>query len=138
MSDSEVEAILASGHCYTVSVADRLADYGISGVVAARAVDDELRIESFSLSCTVLGKQVEYALLPALAQIALRSGMKRLAFLYQPSGRNQPTFAYLKTALDDVGDRRFMLPVDEVGTRINKTAIAPGAWSVSVSEVAKT
>jgi predicted enzyme involved in methoxymalonyl-ACP biosynthesis len=134
MSDSEVEAILAAGDCYTVSVADRLADYGISGVIAARATNDELLVEAFSLSCTILGKQVEYALLPALAEIASRHGLQKIAFTYQHSGRNQPTLAYLKTAASNDSENRFVLPVADVEARIRQSAIAPGAWTVSVTE----
>jgi hypothetical protein len=134
ISDSEVEAILAAGDCYTVSVADRLADYGISGVIAARATNDELLVEAFSLSCTILGKQVEYALLPALAEIASRHGLQKIAFTYQHSGRNQPTLAYLKTAASNDSENRFVLPVADVEARIRQSAIAPGAWTVSVTE----
>ena len=137
MSDSEVEAILAAGDCYTISVADRLADYGITGVVTARAVQDELRMENFSISCTVLGKQVEYAVLPALSQIAAQHGLVKLVFLYRRSARNQPTLAYLKTAFNDDGEHRFVLPVVEVDARISRSAIAPGAWNISVTDEVK-
>jgi len=100
-------------------------------------VQDELRMENFSISCTVLGKQVEYAVLPALSQIAAQHGLVKLVFLYRRSARNQPTLAYLKTAFNDDGEHRFVLPVVEVDARISRSAIAPGAWNISVTDEVK-
>src|SRR5271165_4113550 len=92
-SEAEIGHVVGLEHCYLVSVSDRLSDYGVTGVVAGRTATEGLVVEALSLSCTVLGKQVEHALLSALAQIATAHQLGNVIFEFRPSGRNQPTRA---------------------------------------------
>jgi predicted enzyme involved in methoxymalonyl-ACP biosynthesis len=131
LADAEADAIVASQECWLVRVADRLSNFGASGVVIAQAEDSALVIESFSLSCPVLGKQVEYALFCALKGIASARNLRTLAFQYQESGRNQPTLVFLKSVAYETNRQRYELPVEEVEARVEKAAVAPGAWSMT-------
>jgi len=131
--ESEVQAIVSSGNCYLVQVSDRLSDYGRSGVIVASPVAGSLVVDLFSLSCTVLGKQVEHALLAGLAQVASYNDLRRIAFEYQPSARNQPTLWFLESvSLSETGSR-FQVATADVEERIRQAAVAPGAWSLKVS-----
>ncbi len=118
-----------------VNVTDRVSDYGPSGVVVTRVADDALAVESMSLTCPVLGKQVEFAVLTALARIAAGRHLARVTLHYRPSERNQPILAFLKSTTDDQNGRTYMLPTDQAEARINKAAVAPGAWSLIVAGV---
>ena len=131
-SEAEIGHVMGLEHCYLVSVADRLSDYGVTGVVAGRTAGDSLVVEALSLSCTVLGKQVEHALLSALDQIASAHRLNRVVFEYRPSGRNQPTLAFLKSLANEDADHRFLLSVGEINARIQQAAIAPHEWTVKV------
>jgi len=131
LSNSEADAIVASQDCWLIRVSDRLSDYGASGVTVARAEDDVLVIEALSLSCTVLGKQVEYALLGALKEIATTRNFPTIAFEYRDSGRNQPALAFLKSVASENSSRRYVVRVGEVDERVKKVTVAPGAWTVS-------
>jgi hypothetical protein len=132
LSDSEADAIVASKNCWVVAVSDRLSDYGASGVFITRIEDKTLVIEAMSLSCTALGKQVEFALLSALQQIAVSRGLLRLDFAYCDSGRNQPMLAYLKSIATADSEQRYVLQVQEAEARIGHAAVAPGAWSLTL------
>jgi hypothetical protein len=132
LMDAEATAIVDSQDCLLVRVADRLSDFGASGVVVARAEPGALVVESLSLSCTVLGKQVEFALLGALREIASARGLSAVAFEYRDSGRNQPALAFLKSVADEETSGRYVLPVGEAEARIDKAAVAPGAWALNV------
>jgi len=131
--ESEVQAIVSSGNCYLVQVSDRLSDYGRSGVIVASPVAGSLVVDLFSLSCTVLGKQVEHALLAGLAQVASYNDLRRIAFEYQPSGRNQPTLLFLESVSLCETENRFQVATADVEERIRQAAVAPGAWSLKVS-----
>lgn len=133
LSDAEAADILASGACYVVSVSDRLGDYGASGVVVAKPRGSELVVDSLSLSCTVLGKQVEYALLQALSQVAARENLATVIWRFRPSQRNQATVAFLNAALEMKSENRYLLDVSDVENRIRQSAIAPGKWALEVS-----
>jgi len=132
ITEAEIDKIVDSGNCLLVSVADRLAVYGPSGVVVAHATGDTLLVDSMSLSCTVLGKQVEYSLLTALAQIAADRNLSRLCFEYRNSGRNLPILAFLRSSTDAESEQRYVLPVNAAASRISRSAIAPGAWSLKL------
>lgn len=132
VSEAEIDAVLASQNCMLISVTDRLSNYGPSGVVVAHAAGEALVVESLSLSCTVLGKQVEHAILSALAQIAADRQLTSIVFAYQPSGRNQPMLAFLKSIADCGSHEQHVLPLKAVEARINKAAVAPGAWGLKL------
>ncbi|MEF8746799.1 MAG: HAD-IIIC family phosphatase [Candidatus Accumulibacter propinquus] len=62
----------------TVGVRDRFGDNGIVGVMIARAVEDRLDINTFLLSCRVIGRTVESAMLAYLCDAAWERGLKKL------------------------------------------------------------
>ncbi len=130
ISDDQVDGILASGGCLLVTVSDRLSSYGPSGVVSFRTDEESLVVEALALSCPVLGKQVEYAVISGLAQIAASRGCSRLVFEYKASGRNQIILKFLESIADPTPEARFALLTADADGRIGKTAVAPGTWTV--------
>ena len=136
ISDAEVDAAIASGNCLLVSVSDRLADHGPSGVVAYRETGGEVVVQWMSLSCPVLGKQVEFAVVTALAQMAQERGCAHLVFQFQPSERNQPIQKFLQSLVQASSENRYVLPLAEVDVHVADAAVNPGAWSVSFSSLA--
>jgi uncharacterized lipoprotein YmbA len=94
LTEAEVEQMLAS-ECLLVYVSDRLADYGASGLAAYKITDDTLEVDALALSCTVLGKQVEYAVLSALCELAAQRSREKVVMRFQQAPRNQPMLAFL-------------------------------------------
>jgi FkbH-like protein len=81
---------------WAVRVSDRVGDSGLTGLVEVDASDTALwKVESFLLSCRVLGRTVEFALLSWLAARAQTAGAKALQFRYRVTGRNQPALDFL-------------------------------------------
>jgi hypothetical protein len=132
ISDSKVNAVVASERCLLISVSDRLADHGPSGAILYHESENELVVDWISLTCPILGKQVEFALVPELAQMAKDRGLGRLVFEYRPSARNQPIHAFLQSVANRESETRFVLAVDEAERRINAKGVSPGAWQLSV------
>lgn len=75
---------------YTMSVADQFGESGLVGVAIVEPHRDSRHIESFLLSCRVIGKSVESALLAAIAEDARAAGAKLLTAEFIDSGRNAP------------------------------------------------
>jgi hypothetical protein len=130
--DSEVNAVVASERCLLVSVSDRLANHGPAGVIVYRESENALVIDWMSLTCPVLGKQVEFALVQELARMAKDRGLGRTVFEYRPSARNQSIHVFLQSVADCESETRFVVAVDEAGARINAGAISAGAWQISI------
>ncbi len=74
----------------TVQVRDRFGDNGIVGVMMARMEQDRLDIETFLLSCRVIGRTVETAMLAYLAQQARMLNLPCLAGRIIPTAKNEP------------------------------------------------
>ena len=130
ITESEMDARLGAANWILISVADRIQNYGASGLVAFRVVEGAMVIDSMALSCTVLGKQVEYAVISDLARIAAAQQCGTLVFEYRPSGRNQPMQAFLQQIAGQESVGRFALAAGEVESRIATMATNPGAWSL--------
>jgi hypothetical protein len=137
ISDSEVAAVIASQSCALVSVSDRLADHGPSGVIVYRESENALVVDWMSLTCPILGKQVEFALVLALAQMARELGSKQIVFEYRPSVRNQPIHAFLQSVAERESDTRFILAVDDADAHVNARAVNASAWSLNAAGLEK-
>jgi FkbH-like protein len=71
-----------------MNVRDRFGEYGWTGLAVAQRTGARAEIESFLVSCRVLGKQVEFALFAALADWARRNGYATLSASYRPTPKN--------------------------------------------------
>lgn len=91
-TESEMTARCADGDWLvtTVQVRDRFGDNGIVGLTMARLVVDELQIETFLLSCRVIGRKVESAMLAYLCDQARQRGARFLWGRVVPTAKNQP------------------------------------------------
>lgn len=74
----------------TVAVRDRFGDNGIVGLMMARAEDGDLEVDTFLLSCRVIGRTIETAMLAALFDEAGRRGLARVSGLVIPTAKNAP------------------------------------------------
>jgi FkbH-like protein len=74
----------------TVQVRDRFGDNGIVGFMMAHAGADELEIDTLLLSCRVIGRTVETAMLAHLCEEAARRGLQRLHGRIMPTAKNAP------------------------------------------------
>ena len=69
-------------------LADRLGDHGLVSTLIARQEDDELRIDSWLMSCRVFSRSAEQFILRGLIDIAARRGVTRLLGEYRPTAKN--------------------------------------------------
>jgi FkbH-like protein len=75
---------------WTLRVKDRYADNGLVGVAIARVDGEVCEIDSFLMSCRVIGRTVETALLAHLAADAREQGAKLLQGWFLPTRKNAP------------------------------------------------
>jgi FkbH-like protein len=67
---------------------DRFGDNGLIAILMARTENTDAIIETFLMSCRVLGRGVEQACLNLLASAAQQHGAKRLIGQYRPTEKN--------------------------------------------------
>ncbi|MEZ5401929.1 MAG: HAD-IIIC family phosphatase [Bryobacteraceae bacterium] len=92
-SEAEVAAMAAGGdHAVLgVTVTDRFGDNGLVGVCILRFADATAEIDSFLMSCRVIGRTVETAILAAAAEVAAGRGAEVLEGWFLPTKKNAPS-----------------------------------------------
>lgn len=90
-SEEAVRALMADPDAVGLQfrLVDRLGDNGMIGVAIARRTEaDTFVIDTWLMSCRVLGRRVEAAMLAVLAEAVAERGGRRLVGLYRPSPKN--------------------------------------------------
>jgi len=75
---------------YSLRVTDRFGDEGIVGVAIIRKNGKTWIIDSFLMSCRVIGRKIETAFLAKIINDAKRSGVSYLIGEYIPTSKNEP------------------------------------------------
>jgi FkbH-like protein len=84
-------------HVWTVRVADKFGDSGLTGIASLEQDGDSTRIIDFVLSCRVMGRRVETTMLHFLASEANELGAGRLVAQYLPTAKNKPCLQFLQS-----------------------------------------
>ena len=90
-SEAEVLAVMGDGRAFgaQLRLIDRFGDNGIIAIVIGRLLDGEdVLIDTWLMSCRVLGRQVEPTTLNLVAALAREIGGKRLIGEYIPTAKN--------------------------------------------------
>jgi FkbH-like protein len=74
----------------TVAVRDRFGDNGIVGVMITHKHQDVLDVDTFLLSCRVIGRLIESAMLAHLCKLAANSGLRQVRGHILPTPKNLP------------------------------------------------
>ena len=122
ITDGEARALLDDPDALALRfrLIDRLADNGIVAIVIGRRAGDDLVIDTWLMSCRVIGRGVEGAMRDVLAGAARDHGAARLVGLYRPSPKNgmvRDLYPRLGFSEIDPGEsegteeRRFALPL---------------------------
>lgn len=67
---------------------DRFTDHGLVGVLIAVQREDAMEVDTFLLSCRVIGRRAEHAMLEQFAIRAREAGCNRLLGIYSPTAKN--------------------------------------------------
>jgi FkbH-like protein len=91
-SAAEVEEFASSpgGQAIVIRVRDRFGDAGVVGLALARTDGGTCSIDSLLLSCRVIGRGIETALLAHIAENAQQAGASRLLGEFIPTKKNAP------------------------------------------------
>lgn len=77
-------------------ISDKFGDNGITGVFLVEKINsDEWFLDTFLLSCRVMGRQVEKAILYYIINEAKKNNVKKLKAKFIPTAKNQPVENFL-------------------------------------------
>jgi FkbH-like protein len=106
-SDQQIAEMASCPGCrvWTLRVKDRYADNGLVGVAILRTEAEICEIDSFLMSCRVIGRTVETALLAHLAADARQQGASLLQGWFLPTKKNAPAQEFYRDHGFEMADR---------------------------------
>lgn len=99
-------------------LSDKFGDNGVVSVVIGKKQGEELHIELWLMSCRVLKRDMEYAMLDRLVGESRRCGINKLVGYYYPTAKNKMVknlysdFGFEKISEDEDGNAVFELPIE--------------------------
>lgn len=110
---SAIEALLQrNAEVYAIGAKDRYSGYELMGVMILEPQADRLHIDSFLLSCRILGRTLETAALGFACERAQKLGLSTLSAEIIETERNTPVRdVYARHGFSALGDGRFELSV---------------------------
>lgn len=90
-TELEIENLLSNNAwIYSISVRDKFGDNGITGAIIIVLNDDRktAEIDSFLLSCRILGKGIEEAFMGYILNTLKKEGIEKISAVYKPTLKN--------------------------------------------------
>ncbi|HEX4884553.1 MAG TPA: HAD-IIIC family phosphatase, partial [Casimicrobiaceae bacterium] len=131
-TEAEIREFIAQPgqHGLAVEVVDRFGDYGLTGVLLYRSLPDRYEVDTFLLSCRVLGRGVEHALVARLGRMAVDDGKALVAFRHARSAKNQPALEFIRAIAGryaNADETLFAVPAAELAAVTYDPGEAPAA-----------
>ena len=138
-TEAELRKLGAKGdHIFRVRVRDRFGDYGLVGVMIASPRPEAMEVDTFLLSCRVLGRGVEHAMLRRVGELAGEVGLSHVCVRYLETPRNEPARAFIDSVAaryrSDANETDYLIP-SEVARGITHR---PGEDPEAVMAASKT
>jgi FkbH-like protein len=121
---------------------DRFGDNGIIGLIIGKKVGDALEIDTWLMSCRVLGRQVEEATLNLIVEQARKMGARRIRGEYLPTKKNGMVrehygkLGFRKTGEAAEGGSKWELDVEEYAPHAVHLATVKGAHGHGTGDTA--
>lgn len=107
LSEDDVARLITDSHHLLVTgeLSDRLGDSGVVAMVQVLCGTETWHIENFLMSCRVLGRGAEEALVDHVAGRAAAAGAQLLTAAYEPTAKNEPfSDFYARTGFEAADD----------------------------------
>jgi FkbH-like protein len=132
-TEAQLRACLAGGSTVLrVRVRDRFGDYGLVGLALALEVGEDLKVDTLLLSCRVLGRGVEHAVLRRLGELASQQRLAHVELPYVRTAKNEPARAFADSVAssyrrDDRGRVVYRIPTLLAGNITHRPGHDPAA-----------
>lgn len=113
---------------WTFRVSDKFGDAGLTGIASVEILGDEAIVTDYVLSCRVMGKRVEEAIIHQIAEGARDLGAKKLIAIYKPTPKNKPCLEFWQGAGFEYKDENTFV------WNLDKTYPKPEAIELVVNE----
>jgi len=115
-SEAEIQGFLddPSVRVYSARLSDKFGDNGLIGVAIVKLEAQSSVIDSLLLSCRVINRKVEDALLSVIIEDAKEQGAARVIGQFIPTAKNKPAADfYSRQGFTPIGAGEYELPLEE-------------------------
>jgi len=116
-TEGQIQKLAADPQCWASAfhLADRMGDYGLIGVIFCRAAEaGQWEVDTWLMSCRVLGRQMEKFMFDRLIEAAQAQGIREIAGVYRPSPKN----GLVRDHYDKLGFKRVSESSEEIRYRL--------------------
>lgn len=100
---------------FSVAAKDRFGDNGIVGVFILDVAGDDCRIDTLLLSCRVIGRHIERAMIDVIADVARSKGATALIGEFLPTPRNKPAEGlFERLGFERIDDTTFRVALEDL------------------------
>jgi predicted enzyme involved in methoxymalonyl-ACP biosynthesis len=127
---------------WQVRLKDRFADHGMISAIVVRTAADVWTIEGWVMSCRVLERGVEAAIIGQLTLLAAQAGVREIVGLYRPTPRNglvrdlYPRLGFETVAAQADGGATYRLTPDSARVEAPPMRVTVGARAAATSAAA--
>ena len=89
-SEEEIKAFAECGDIITVHMADKYGDQGLVSIVILNYEKEVAVVDSFLMSCRVMGRNAEYEIIARIRSMLLHKGIKKVEASYIKTAKNAP------------------------------------------------
>lgn len=121
-TESEILSFMGSGRfkVYSLGLKDNYGEYGVTGLMIVEMLGQQARIDTFLMSCRILGRRVEYKFLQFIVESLKEHGVNQFAAAYAPTQKNQqvanffPEIGFSISSTSDGGVTHYEADVDKI------------------------
>ena len=126
-TEAEMEDVYSSNDYIRLygKLTDKFGDNGVVSVVIGKINEDILDIDLWIMSCRVLKRHMEFAMLDRVVERAKMRNIKKIRGHYYPTAKNNmvrelfKTFGFEKISEDDMGNTEWLLDVESYEKKNN-------------------
>ena len=115
-SDGDIRRFAADSNYKVISinVSDKFGEQGLVGIVILYQKNDDITIDTFLMSCRVIGRNIEYVIMDHIIGLCRESGATSIYSYYRPTLKNQQVAEFYPNCgfdvlQDDTDDTQFVL-----------------------------
>ena len=120
-TQDEIEAVSMGDDYIDIygRLSDKFGDNGVVSVVIGHQIVDEVEIQLWIMSCRVLKRDMEFAMMDSFVEACKKKGVERIIGNYYPTEKNGMVrefyglHGFKKTDEDEFGSTRWEIPVKE-------------------------
>jgi FkbH-like protein len=105
-SEKDIEGFMQKAWVFDATIADKFGDYGLTAVAIVVAKGDVAEVDSFLMSCRILGRRIEFRFFDAIVNQLKKQKIEKLHATFIKTAKNQPAENFYKdfgfSKIDDI------------------------------------